>query len=198
MEKEIWKTIKENPNYMVSNLGRVKSLYDGRHHKFREKILRNGISSKGYYSVHFKYNGKLTNFFVHRLVAEAFIPNPNNLPEVNHKSEIKTQNNVENLEWCDRKYNANWGTMKSRLSKKRCGDKNPFYGKQHTNETKQKLSKIVIQIDKETNEPIKEWQSLTEAAKQIGICLSNISACCRGVNRHKSAGGYKWQYKEVS
>lgn len=198
MEKEIWKTIEENPNYMVSNLGRVKSLYDGRHNKFREKILSNTISSKGYYFVHFKYNGKLTNFFVHRLVAEAFIPNPNNLPEVNHKSEIKTQNNVENLEWCDRKYNANWGTMKSRLSKKRCGDKNPFYGKQHTNETKQKLSKIVIQIDKETNEPIKEWQSVTEAAKQLGICLNNISACCRGVNRHKSAGGYKWKYKEVS
>lgn len=184
MEKEIWKTIKENPNYMVSNFGRVKSLYDGRHHKFREKIMKAHYNQKGYYFVHFKYNGKLTNFFVHRLVAEAFIPNPNNLPEVNHKSEIKTQNNVENLEWCDRKYNINYGTRNQKISEVQKGNT--------------RASKPVLQIDKHTNEVINEWISASEAQRQLGIQSSDIGKCCTNYPGHKSAGGYKWQYKEVS
>ena len=112
MEKEIWKTIEENPNYMVSNLGRVKSLkrIDSNKHPIKERVLKSCKVDGGYLAVVLCENGKRKTFLVHRLVAQAFIPNPNNLPQVNHKDEDKTNNTVENLEYCDQFYNNIYGT----------------------------------------------------------------------------------------
>ena len=110
---EIWKDKKNyEGHYQVSNFGRVKSIKFG-----KEKILKQSIRH-GYYCVVLSKNGILKNYFVHRLVAEAFIDNPDNLPQVNHKDECKTNNIVSNLEWCDRKYNINYGTRTEKCSKK--------------------------------------------------------------------------------
>ena len=107
--------------YEVSNLGRIKSLSRiirantcGKR-IIPERILSNCINGSGYCTVVLCKNGKHTTFLVHRLVAEAFIPNPNNYPQVNHKDENPSNNCVENLEWCDQKYNSNYGTRNKRI-----------------------------------------------------------------------------------
>lgn len=112
--KEIWKNIDNYEYYQVSNLGRIKMLSyitsDGR--KLKEKNRKTFINNKGYLIVNIK--GK--HFLVHRLVAQAFIPNPNNLPQINHKDENKLNNKVDNLEWCTAKYNSNYGTKPYKIS----------------------------------------------------------------------------------
>lgn len=106
--KEVWKNIFDFIGYQVSNFGRIRSLKT-------YKILKQHSRGNGYMSVNLSHHGKRFNFSIHRLVAEAFIPNPDNLPEVNHKDENKFNNNVTNLEWCDRKYNINYGTAIQRM-----------------------------------------------------------------------------------
>lgn len=97
---EIWKDIIDYPNYQVSNLGNVKSIKTN-------KVLKPFSPVGEYLKVSLSKNGKDKQFFIHRLVATAFIPNPNNLPEVNHIKEFeKTNNKVENLEWCTQKNNV--------------------------------------------------------------------------------------------
>ena len=176
--EEIWKDIKGYEGlYKVSNTGKIKSL--NYRHTGREKMLNLSVNNKGYLIVKLWKNRKFKSFRLHRLVAEAFIPNPNNLPFINHKSEIKTQNNVENLEWCDAKYNNNYGTRKERVAEKTINGK---------------CSKTVLQIDKNTNEVISEFPSIHQVERQLGI--SHISECCLG--KRNTAGKYKWKYKEES
>ena len=106
--------------YEVSNLGRVRSIdryvkySNGQIHLHKGKVLSPVKSNLGYLLVSLCCNGKYKMFLVHRLVTEAFIPNPENLPEVNHKDEDKANNSVDNLEWCDRSYNNNYGTARIR------------------------------------------------------------------------------------
>ena len=179
---EIWRDIKGYEGlYQVSNLGRVKSLGNGCSNASKERILKPFIDNregKGYLRVTLCKNGKTKRFQVHRLVAEAFIPNPNNLPFINHKSEIKSQNNVENLEWCDQKYNNSFGTRIERIVKANIN---------HPNK-----SKPVLQYDLEGNF-IKEWESTMEIDRQLGFAHTNISKCCKG--KYKQAYGYIWRYK---
>ena len=106
---EVWKDIKEYEGlYQVSNLGRVKCLGNNRNKK--EKILSQAKNSKGYLYVHLSKNNKKRTVAVHILVAQAFIPNILNLPEVNHKDEDKINNYSSNLEWCTRRYNNTYGS----------------------------------------------------------------------------------------
>ena len=106
--------------YEVSNTGRVRSvdrfIVDslGNRRFYKGKIISLELSNSGYYFVDLTYKTKRKHFYVHRLVAEAFILNVDGLPAVNHKDEDKTNNNVENLEWCDYKYNINYGTRAER------------------------------------------------------------------------------------
>jgi hypothetical protein len=117
MVDEIWIDINGYEGlYLISNYGRVKSL-NYLHHGI-VKILKQGIRN-GYSYVTLQKNGNIKKEYVHRLVASAFIKNPLNYPEVNHKDEVKTHNCVENLEWCDKKYNCNYGTRNDRISKTR-------------------------------------------------------------------------------
>ena len=166
MIKEYWKDKKDyEGQYQLSNLGRVKSIKFG-----KEIILKQNIR-RGYYYVVLSKNGIVKNYFVHRLVAEAFLDNPDNLPCVNHKDENKLNNNVDNLEWCDRLYNVRYGTGIERRSKKR--------------------SKPVLQYDLEGNF-IKEWVSINECVRN-GYNQGNVAACCRGERKyHKDC---IWRYK---
>lgn len=177
--KEIWKDVVGYEGlYQVSNLGRVKSLNYNRTGK--EKIMKPISHKYGYLKVNLRKNNSEKKFLIHRLVAQAFLPNPNNLPQVNHKDENPSNNIVTNLEYCDAKYNSNYGTRNEKLS---------------INLTNRKdLSKVVLQIDKNTNVIINIFPSIREAERQTGCSNKNIQRCCKG--KSKSAYGYKWSYKE--
>ena len=115
MNKEIWKDVKGYEGlYQISNLGRVKSLRYNKSQK--EKILKAGSGTHGYQLVVLCKKGKHKTTLIHRAVAYTFIPNPNNFPDVNHKDENKSNNCVENLEWCTKKYNQNYGNRNKKCS----------------------------------------------------------------------------------
>ena len=176
---EIWKDIKDYEGlYQVSNWGRVKSLGNGNSNNSKERILKLYIERCGYLNVFLSKNGKRKMCSVHRLVAETFLENPENLPEVNHIDEDKTNNRVENLEWKTHRDNLNHGTHNERVAK---------------SNTNGKCSKKVIQLTL-TGDFIREWPSTAECGRN-GFNFSNIAACCRG--KIKSAYGYIWKYKET-
>lgn len=172
MNKEQWKDILGYEGlYQVSNLGRVKSL------KFdKERILKNRTNSNGYLSVQLSKGNKIKSFLIHRLVANAFLPNPNNYSYVNHKDENKTNNCVDNLEWTSHESNCNFGTRNERISEQNINGK---------------CSKEVIQCDLEGNE-IARFPSVGEVQRQFGYLQGNISSCCR--EERKTAYKYKWRY----
>lgn len=130
--------------YEVSNLGNVKSLRSGR-------LMKRSLSSIGYEMTTLTKDGKQKTYLIHRLVALAFIPNPENLEEINHKDEVKTNNRVENLEWCTRKYNLNYGTYRERMSALKTGKPNPRKNKIQVEEY-DPLKKIREQIRKENEQ----------------------------------------------
>lgn len=124
-KNEVWVPITGYAGcYEISNFGNIRSLdrlgKDGRKVKGR-KLSPTFDGKKNYLTINLTINGIRRTALIHRLVAEAFVPNPSNLPEVNHIDECKTNNNVSNLEWCTRSYNCNYGTLKH----SRCGSKNP-------------------------------------------------------------------------
>lgn len=181
MKKEIWRPIKGYEGwYEVSSYGNVRSLdrlvihSEGRKRLWKGKIMKLCHLNNGYLNIELSKNCVKKHHSIHRLVAEAFIPNPDNLPIVNHKDENPNNNHVSNLEWCTRSYNINYGTRNEKVAVK--------------------LSKPVFQIDKITNEVITEYPSAAEAVRQTGFNYKHISACCNG--KRKTAGGFKWQYKE--
>lgn len=181
MKKEIWKSVKGYEGYYeVSSYGRVRSLdrmvtrSDGKKRLFKGKILKMCFCGSGYLYVTLSKNGETNNKYPHRLVAETFLPNPNNLSEVNHKDENKTNNCAENLEWCSHLYNANYGTRNKRVA--------------------EKLSMPVHQIDNVTDEVIAVYPSVREAGRQTVFDFTAISACCRG--KCKTAYGFKWRYQD--
>lgn len=178
--KEIWKDIEGYEGlYQVSNLGRIKSLGNGGKGRYygRIVIMSQCTDKDGYKVLGLTKNGIRKNFRVHRLIADAFIPNPDNLPEVNHKDEDKTNNRIDNLEWCDTKYNVNYGTRSQRMGKAQL---NRF-----------DCSKPINQYDLNDN-LIKTWPSYAQIKRELGYDRSFIGKCCRG--RYKKAYGYKWQY----
>lgn len=165
---EIWKSIDER--YSVSNLGRIKSLYAG-----KERILKPFVDAKGYLKVDIRSPKKRKSYFVHRLVAMAFIPNPNGYNEINHKDEDKTNNAVTNLEWCDTMYNCNYGTRNQRKAIS--------------------CQKKVFSIDKHGN--IEHYNSVKEAEEITGIHRTSISKVLSDNYPHKTAGGKQWFYDKV-
>lgn len=171
MVKEIWKdVINYEGLYQVNNFGQVRSL--PKKTKGGTRLLKPSVDAWGYLRVCLTKNGISKKVFVHRLVAEAFIPNPDNLPEVNHKSEIKTDNSVENLEYCSRVYNNNYGKRNEKV--------------------KEKLSIAVRQmtIDGKT---IKIYSSITDTGKD-GFTPSHISKCCQKKYGFKTHKGFRWEY----
>lgn len=179
MNNEIWENVNGYSNYQVSNLGRVKSKNWEIKAKIKNnsKIIRKGkilkpIKYGNYYAVDLVDNfGKIKRTLIHRLVAQAFIPNPNNLPCVNHKNEVKTDNKVENLEWCTHKYNCNYGTRNEKI--------------------KDKLGKPVYQINKD-GLIIKYYKSISEAARSVDRNITCIYDCCIG--KQKTSAGFYWKF----
>lgn len=125
----------------------------------------------------FKFNKKIMKS--HRFIAMCFIPNPYNLPQVNHKNEIKDDNRVENLEWCDAKYNVNYGTRNKKSSKNNIN--NP------------KKSKPVLQFTKD-GKFVAEYPSTMEVQRQLGFHNGYVGACCRG--KYKTAYGFIWRFAD--
>lgn len=159
MEKkqiEEWKSLDflGYPDYQVSSFGRVKSLHFG-----KEKIRKLNKTNNGYLYLFLSKNGKTKRFTVHKLVALAFISNPENLPCVNHKDENKENNYVSNLEFCTQQYNVIYNNVHIKRGEKlkelfKDKEKHPMYGKHHSEETKQKISKI--HKDKHLSEETKQ------------------------------------------
>lgn len=172
--QEIWKDIEGYEGlYQVSNLGRVKSLCQN--NMKNGSIMKLCFDKYGYNVITLRNKGKKKTYKVHRLVALHFIDNPNNHPQLNHIDEDKTNNASSNLEWCDAKYNTNYGTgIKRRSYKQRFSNRN---------------RKKVLNID--TGEV---FISTMEVQRQLGFNNTGISRCCRG--KCKTSYGYRWKYVE--
>lgn len=155
--KEQWKDIADFDNYEVSDLGRVRN-------KKTKRILRLGKDTGGYVQVKLYNDGIKKSIKVHRLVAGAFIPNPLNLPEVNHLDTNRTNNSVDNLEWCNRQYNVDYS-----------------------------VSKPVNQYALD-GRLLNTYKSVHEAERQTGIRNGNIVQCCLGNPCYSNAGGFIWKY----
>ena len=180
---EKWVNIENHPSYFISNFGRVFS-------KKSNKVMKNRVVSKNGYQQITLDNSQL---LVHRLVAQAFIPNPNNLPCVNHKDENPGNNDFRNLEWCTYKYNSNYGTNPSRHSKKMLDRYNndPDWKSdciKRLAEIQKKKRKRVVQLDK-FNNYLKTYES-SYATEKDGHLSVHVCDCANG--KRKTHHGYKW------
>ena len=150
--------------YAITRDGRVWSYKSN-------KFLKPVLDKDGYHKVNLHKDKKMKTFRIHRLVADAFIPNPKGLPQVNHKDENKSNNCVENLEWCDAKYNMNYGTRTERAAKK------------------QSIPVYCEELDR-------VFDGARQAARELGLDNSNIIKCCKG--KLKTHRGYHFRYAETS
>lgn len=165
MEKEIWKPIENYPDYIVSNQGNVKSLKNN-----QERLMKGSRDKDGYYFIGLYNNGIRKFYAIHKLVAEAFLPNTENKPCIDHINTDKNDNRVENLRWCTQKENLN----------------NPLSFK--------KRFRPVLQFDTEGNF-INKWESIKDAQVGLNIISKNISCCCK--QKVKLVGGYIWRYYDL-
>ena len=180
---EIWKPISGYEGfYEVSNLGRIRSLErivecsDGRKRKIKDRTLKGSSYSGGYSGVTLHKDGCTKFVNIHRIVAEAFVPNPLEKEEVNHKDENPSNNHASNLEWVTHKENLNFGTRTERARKA----------------IVEAQGRAVRQLSID-GELVAEYESLSAACNATGTHVSNITKCAKGV--YKTAGGYIWKYK---
>ena len=213
--EEIWKDIKFTDTdsieydytglYQISNMGRVRSIerYDANGHLLKERVLKSYMDKLGYlYNVLCKI-GKTKNFRTHRLVAHMFVenPNPKEFTIVNHKDEVKNDNVWTNLEWCDFKYNSNYGTCRQRQADKIKGENHWNYGRKASEETREKISekgkgrKFSEEHKRKIGEAqkgSKHWNAKKVMCVETGqifgcikdaereIKINNIGKCCKG------------------
>ena len=187
--QEIWKSIEGyEGKYEISSLGRVKSLTD-KNGKKRELILKPRVSKNGYLYLNLWESSKGRAKKIHRLVAEAFLPNPEGKQTVNHKNCVKTDNRVENLEWATWSENSKHASENGRL-------RNQFffffflYGKHGKDNP---CSKTLVQKTLD-GAVVAIWENSVIAAEKLGFRSHSLTRCARG--ERKSAYGYIWEYKE--
>ncbi len=207
MSKEEWRQVVGFEDYEVSDCGEVRNI--------KTKRLLTFFQDKGgYYRVSLRKNGQPTNKLVHRIVAEAFLTNPENKPCVDHIDTVRTNNTVSNLRWVTHKENANnelskkhysefkteWWKDEDRrkwMSESKIGSKNPNYGKHYTDEEKKcrrdKLSKPIFQYTLDGTF-VKQYKSVKEAAEENGYDRGNLSRSCR--SRRISYGSI-WSYERI-
>lgn len=163
----MWKQVIQNPKYEVNECGEVR-------HRERKQILRGKVDRYGYTVITMSSGDRLKpqSVTLHRIVAAAFVPNPDNLPAVNHKDENKRNNCASNLEWCDNLYNTRYGTGQKRSQRAR---RKPV----------EALKDGVV---------VKKYDCVGSAAKDLGVCPSSIKDVLRGKKWHKTSAGYGWRY----
>lgn len=178
MKKEVWKTVIGHEGYEISNYGRLRSkerkvVYkDGRVGVFKGKIMKPMLTHKGYYKYHLSSNGYRTSKQAHRLVAEMFIPNPENKPQVNHKDGDKLNNYVDNLEWVTNEENH-----QHKLE-------NNLYPTTH-------IPKQVGKFDLE-GKLLETFPSIYAAAKSVEARQWEVSRCVNG--QRKTFKGFVWKF----
>lgn len=175
--REVWKDIKGYEGlYQISNYGRVKSFncevncYPNAKRIIKGRIRKAPIDKDGYYRIGLSKDHKQKHYYVHRLVAEAFLPNPNNYKSINHKDENKKNNRADNLEWCTIRYNNLYNNKIDKL-------------------TKSKYKKV-IQYDVDM-QLIAVYESIKQASSETGIKRAVIARACRGI---KTKCGYNWRF----
>lgn len=186
--KEEWRPCKGfEPFYEVSNTGKVRSvaIWSDKYQRIIKrpviKLKQQETTKDGYKRVLLCHYGKHYHCAVHRLVAQAFIPNPKELPCVNHKDENTQNNSADNLEWCTWEYNSNYGTLPSRISKRM--------------QTDHPTAKTVFQYGID-GRFLRSYRSANEASRMIGSVTGDmITRACRG--QSKTAGGYRWSYAKL-
>ena len=147
--------------YAITSCGKVWSYYT-------KKFLKPNINKRGYYLYRLSKNGKQKGFLAHRLVAEAYLPNPDGLPQVNHKDEIKSHNWVNNLEWCTDDYNRHYGTQRQRANEK-------------------------IKIKVQCVETGEIFDSMQDACEWLGFDRHSTALTCYFSRNRKTCGGYTWR-----
>lgn len=187
MEEEIWKPVVDAVGvYEVSDHGHLRCLIQGQGH--RKRVLKPCVNYANYDNYRYKKNdGKYRYVGIQRIMMEAFVPVPNELKHligtrylhVNHKDENPQNNSLENLEWCDARYNTNYGTAMRRKQETR-------------NRTGVRGAMVKVRQLSKSGELVRVWNSMAEASNELGIFKSQICYCCKG--KQKTAGGYRWEY----
>ena len=189
--QEIWKPIRNFEGYYeVSNLGNVRGVdriifyKNGKKVHIKGKIKKQVKNPNGYMQISLRKNGEMKSFYIHRLVAEAFLDNPNNLPCVNHKDETRNNNLADNLEWCDYSYNNNYGN---------CNEKR----KRNTDYKNRNINYFVKPIYQYKTDGtfIASYKSSIEASK-LGYSADCIRKCC--CNYIKTHQGFIWSYTTMT
>jgi hypothetical protein len=186
MMEEIWKDIEECEGYQVSNLGRIRSVDRVVHvgnrwggvnaRRYKGKLITTFAYPNGYMAFVYKKEGKVfKNFLIHRLVAQAFIPNPDNLPQINHKNEQRDDNRVDNLEWCTCVYNIMYNNRSKRVAIAN--------------------GKPIEQLSMDGH-LIREFPSIREAARFVIGDMKSIRMCCKKDTMTHYYKGYRWKFKE--
>ena len=210
MKEEIWKDIKFEENgieydftglYQVSNQGRIKSLGNGNNTNAKEKILKPGKNNSGYLFVRLCKDGNVKKFFVHRLIAHIFVDGYFDGAEVDHINTNPSDNRTENLRWVTNKDNKRNQITKKHYSEAKTGENHPMYGKHHSEESKEKMSKAKRGQNNPNSKKVIGY-SLTETkviilqstgqGKFFGFDSGHICKCCNG--KRKSHKDFKWFY----
>lgn len=184
--EEIWKDIPECEGYQVSNIGRIRSVdrvvYVGNRwggvtaRRYKGKLITTFAYPNGYMAfVYRKHHKIIKNFLIHRLVAQAFIPNPDNLPQINHKNEKRDDNRVDNLEWCTDAYNKIYNNRAKRVAIAN--------------------GKPIGQLSMDGH-IIREFPSIREAARFVNGDMKSIRMCCKKDTMTHYYKGYRWKFKE--
>lgn len=175
--QEIWKpVVGYEDRYLVSSKGEIMSLrWEGSN---QQRILKHRHCTSGYEGVDLYKNGKARPVMIHRVVAEAFIPNPNNYPCVNHKNEDKTDNRAENLEWCSYGYNNSYNGKGKRV--------------QQSRRERGTMGRAVLQMTLD-GVVVKRYPTITDAVRETGN--RGIWTCCSNPKLRKTASGYRWVYE---
>lgn len=175
--------VPDYPDYTIETDGKVYS-------KIRNRWLKATLGNNGYYGIELRNNKGHKRLSIHRLVALTYIPNPKNLPFVNHKDEVKTNNNVNNLEWCTHKYNITYGSIQER--RKLHTDYSKLSYKENAIKNGKSVCRAVSRFTKEGNY-LDSFESARDAARQLSLTSNHITECCN--KKRKSSNGFIWRYE---
>ena len=195
MKEEIWKEIEGFDNYKISNLGRVKNI------KF-DRLVKPLLDNKGYIMVNLYKDGKMKRLSLHRLIAIAFIPNPDNKPCIDHINTDRSDNHIDNLRWVTQKENHN--NPLSLMNHSKAAKGRTISEEQKKNQSEKMKgrykgnkwgSKKIIQLTLD-GIFVREWDAIKDAAESFGVSSSAIWNCLNGKCQVKSIKGFKWEYKK--